>query len=92
LKSSLVVDKSNKVGRRMSLDDAPAPTLKIMKGRLENIETAWTMASNLDERREINEEFKALAEEIKRGFGEDGTRVVNDVVAKHKALNFRNGH
>jgi hypothetical protein len=50
------------------------------------------MASNPDERREINEEFKALAEEIKRGFGEDGTRVVNDVVAKHKALNFRNGH
>jgi hypothetical protein len=76
----------------MSLDDAPAPTLKIMKGRLENIETAWTMASNPDERREINEEFKALAEEIKRGFGEDGTKVVNDVVTKHKALNFRNGH
>jgi hypothetical protein len=72
----------------MSLDDAPAPTLKIMKGRLENIETAWTIAARPDERKEINEEFKALAEEIKRKFGEEGTRAVNDVLARHKALTF----
>jgi hypothetical protein len=75
----------------MSLDDAPAPTLKIMKGRLENIETAWTMAAHPAERRVINEEFKALADEIKRRFGDDGTRAVNEVVAKHKALAFGNG-
>jgi hypothetical protein len=73
----------------MSLDDAPAPTLKIMKGRLESIETSWSIATHPDKRRLINEEFKALAEEIKRKFGEDGARAVNDVVAKHKALNFR---
>jgi hypothetical protein len=76
----------------MSLDDAPAPTLRIMKGRLESIETAWSIAPHPDARREINEEFKALAEEIKRKFGEDGTRAVNDVVARHKALNFTKGY
>ncbi len=75
----------------MSLDDAPAPTLKIMKGRLENIETAWTIAAHPDERREINEEFKALSGDIKRRFGEDGARAVNEVLAKHKALAFNNG-
>ena len=47
----------------MSLDEAPAPTLRIMKGRLESIETAWSIAPNPDQRREINEEFTALAEE-----------------------------
>ncbi len=72
----------------MSLDDAPAPTLRLMKGRLESIETAWTIASSPHQRREINEEFKALSEEIKRRFGEDGARAVNEVLAKHKALNF----
>lgn len=75
----------------MSLDDAPAPTLRIMKGRLENIETAWTIAARPDERKEINEEFKALSEDIKRRFGEEGVRAVNDVLARHKALAFGNG-
>lgn len=75
----------------MSLDDAPAPTLKIMKGRLENIETAWTMAAHPAERRVINEEFNALADEIKRKSGDDGTRAVNEAVAKHKTLAFGNG-
>jgi hypothetical protein len=73
----------------MSLDDAPAPTLALMKGRLESIETAWNIASNSARRREINEEFKALAEEIKTRYGEDGARAVNEVVAKHQRLNFR---
>ena len=74
------------------MDDAPAPTLKTMKGRLENIETAWTMAAHPDKRYEINEEFKALADDIKRRFGEEGARAVNDVLARHKALTFNNGH
>ena len=72
----------------MSLDDEPAPTLRIMKGRLEAIETEWTIAASPEKRREINEEFKTLAEEIKRKFGEEGTRAVNEVVVKHKAINF----
>jgi hypothetical protein len=76
----------------MSLDEAPAPTLKIMKGRLESIETAWTIATHTGKRREINEEFKALAEDIKRRYGADGVAAVNDVVAKHKALNYANGY
>jgi len=72
----------------MSLDDAPPPTLKLMKGKLESIETAWTIATQPAQRKEINEEFKVLAEEIKKRFGEEGARAVNEVVAKHKALNF----
>ena len=73
----------------MSLDDAPTPTLKVMKGRLESIETAWTIATQPSKRKEINEEFKNLAEEIKRRFGEEGARAVDDVVKKHKELNFK---
>ena len=75
----------------MSLDDAPPPTLKVMKGRLEAVETAWSIATNPAKRKEINEEFKALAEEIKRSFGEEGKKAVDEVVAKHKALNFARG-
>ena len=75
----------------MSLDDTPPPTLKLMKGRLESIETAWTIATQPAKRKEINEEFKSLAEEIKRKFGEEGARAVNDVLAKHKELNFSRG-
>ena len=75
----------------MSLDDAPPPTLKLMKGRLEAVETAWTIATQPAKRKEINEEFKSLAEEIKRKFGEEGVRAVNEVVAKHKQLNFSRG-
>jgi hypothetical protein len=71
----------------MSLDDAPAPTLKIMKGRLESIETEWTIAAQPAKRKEINDEFKALAEEIKRTFGEEGAKAVNQVVARHRQLN-----
>lgn len=72
----------------MSLEDAPAPTLRLMKGRLEAIETAWTLASNSSKRKAIDQEFKNLAEEIKKRLGEDGVKAVNDVLAKHKALNF----
>ena len=49
----------------MSLDDAPAPTLRMMNGRLENVETAWAMAVRPDERKEINEEFKALKKRLR---------------------------
>ena len=70
------------------MDDAPAPTLRVMKGRLESIETEWAIATQPARRKEINEEFKALADEIKRIFGEEGKRAVNEVVEKHKKLNF----
>jgi len=73
----------------MSLDDAPPPSLMLMKGRLEAIETAWTIASQPAKRKEINEEFKTLAEEIKRTFGKDGAKAVDEVVARHKGLNSR---
>jgi citrate lyase gamma subunit len=76
----------------MSLDDGPTLTLKMMKGRLESIEIAWSIASNAAKKREINEDFMALAEEIKRQFGEEGAKAVNEVVAKHKALNVAWGY
>ena len=72
----------------MSLDDAPAPTLRLMKGKLEAIETSWTLATHPSQRRVINEEFKSVADEIKRRFGEEGARAVNELLAKHKELNF----
>jgi GTPase SAR1 family protein len=72
----------------MSLDDAPPPTLKLLKGRLESIETAWTIETHAAKRKEINEEFKALSEEIKKKYGEEGVKAVNEVLAKHKSLNF----
>ena len=73
----------------MSLEDAPPPTLQVMKGRLEAIETAWNIATSSARRKVIDQEFKALSEEIKARFGEQGVKAVNDVLAKHKALNFR---
>ncbi len=36
--------------------------------------------------------IQSLAEEIKRKFGEGGARAVDEVVAKHKALNFAKGY
>jgi hypothetical protein len=72
----------------MSLDDAPPPSLMLMKGRLEAIETSWTIATQPAKRREINEEFKALAEDIKKRFGKEGAKAVDEVVARHKELNY----
>lgn len=72
----------------MSLDEAPAPTLSMMKGKLEAIEEAWNLAAQPAKRRAINEEFKSLADEIKRKYGDEGARAVNEVVAKHKKLSF----
>jgi len=72
----------------MSLGDAPAPSLRIMKGRLETLETEWSLATEPKKRKELDEEFKVLADEIKRTFGEDGAKVVEQVLAKHRELHF----
>ena len=72
----------------MSLDDPPPPTLQLLKGRLAAIESAWAIATSPAKRKEINEEFKSLAEEIKTRYGEPGVKAVNEVLARHKALNF----
>ena len=55
----------------MSLD-APPASLRVMKGRLETIETEWTLATEPKRRKELNEEFKTMADEIKKTFGEEG--------------------
>ncbi len=70
----------------MSLDSAPEPSLREMKGRLETIQSAWTLASTSARRAEINEDFKRLAEQIKQKFGAEGKKVVDAVVAKQMAL------
>ena len=70
----------------MSLDQAPEPTLQEMKGKLETIHSAWIMATKLEKRKSLNEEFKALAEEIKLRYGADGKRAVDYVVAKQMEL------
>jgi hypothetical protein len=72
----------------MSLEDRPSPTLGLMKGKLEAIETAWNIAANSARRKEIDQEFKSLAEEIKGRYGDQGAKAVNEVLARHKALNF----
>ncbi|TLX99932.1 MAG: hypothetical protein E6K95_08960 [Thaumarchaeota archaeon] len=51
----------------MSLD-APPASLRVMKGRLETIETEWTLATEPKRRKELNEEFKMMADEIKKTF------------------------
>ena len=70
----------------MSLDQSPEPTLSEMKGRLENLEGAWNLAASPDTRRELNEKFKALADEIRQKFGQDGKKAVDQVVARHMQL------
>lgn len=71
----------------MSLD-APPASLRVMKGRLETIETEWTLAMEPKRRKELNEEFKTMAEEIKRTFGEEGKKAVDQVIAKHRSLHY----
>lgn len=70
----------------MSLDQAPEPTLQELRGRLETIQGAWMLAADPKRRKELNEKFKALAEEIKQKHGADGKKVVDQVVAKHMQL------
>jgi len=70
----------------MSLDQAPEPTLKELKGRLETLEGAWMLAPTLDSRNSLNEKFKALADEIKEKYGPEGKKVVDQVLAKHREL------
>ena len=74
----------------MSLD-APPASLRVMKGRLETIETECTLATEPKRRKELNEEFKTMADEIKKTFGEEGRKVVDQVVAKHRGLHYGPG-
>ncbi len=70
----------------MSLDQAPESTLKELKGRLETLQSAWIIAMSLERRRQLNEQFKALAGQIEQKYGPEGKKVVDYVVAKQMAL------
>ncbi len=70
----------------MSLDQAPESTLQELKGRLETIQSAWIIAMSRERRKQLNEQFMTLAEQIKQRYGADGTKVVDYVVAKQMAL------
>jgi len=41
------------------------------------------LASSPGRRNDLNEKFKVLADEIRQKFGEEGKKVVDQVVAKH---------
>ena len=75
----------------MSLDQTPEPTLQEMRGKLETIKSAWIMATKLDKRKALNEEFKALAEEIKMKYGAEGKKAVDYALAKHMELKRAHG-
>jgi hypothetical protein len=70
----------------MSLDAVPEPSVKELKGRLETIESAWILARTPEKKAKLNEDFKQLAEEIKRKHGAEGKNAVDAVVAKHIEL------
>jgi len=70
----------------MSLGEAPLPDLDLLRGRLERIETEWMLATSTEKRKKLNEEFMAFASEIKAAFGDQGKKVVDDVLARHKEL------
>jgi len=75
----------------MSLDTVPEPSLSELKGRLETIQSAWTLASTPSKRAAINEDFKRLAEVIQEKFGAEGKMVVDAVVSRHLALQHPRG-
>jgi hypothetical protein len=70
----------------MSLDQAPEPTLQQLKGRLETIQASWIIAMNLERRKQLNEQFKKLAEQIMQRYGAEGKKAVDYVVAKQMQL------
>jgi hypothetical protein len=70
----------------MSLDQAPERTLRELKGRLETIYSAWVIETNLERRKQLNERFKSIAEEMNRKFGAEGKKAVDYIVAKQMHL------
>jgi len=57
-----------------------------MKGMLETIQAAYLIEFNPAKRRELNEEFKALAAEMVSRFGNEGKSAVESVTRKHQRL------
>jgi len=68
----------------MSLEDAPDQTLRQLMGRLQTLESEWTITTTRARRREIDEEFKALSAKVRDEFGIEGERAINELLAKHK--------
>lgn len=71
----------------MSLSDAPPATLSQLRGRLETLQSEWTIAPSRARREEIDAEFKALAAEIRQKFGHEGQKAVEELLARHKQRN-----
>lgn len=70
----------------MSLDQQGEPSLQQMKGMLETIQAAYLIEFNTARRRDLNEEFKALAARMVSRFGSDGKAAVESVARKHQKL------
>lgn len=70
----------------MSLEDRPEASLEQLAGRLETLESEWAIAATKERRREIDSEFKVLADQIREKFGASGERVLESFLARHKRL------
>lgn len=70
----------------MSLESKPELSLEQYAGRLETLESEWAIAATKERRKEIDDEFEALAGQIKEKFGAKGERVLDYFLARHRRL------
>jgi hypothetical protein len=70
----------------MSLEGKPEVSLEQFAGKLETLESEWAIAVTKERRKEIDDEFEALAEQIKGKFGAKGERVLDYFMARHRRL------
>jgi chaperonin cofactor prefoldin len=70
----------------MSLEGKSDVSLEQLGGKLETLESEWAIAATKERRKEIDNEFEALAEQIKENFGAKGERMVDYFLARHRRL------
>jgi chaperonin cofactor prefoldin len=70
----------------MSLEGKTDVSLEQLAGRLETLESDWAIAATKERRKEIDNEFEALAEQIKEKYGAKGERVLDYFLARHRRL------
>jgi chaperonin cofactor prefoldin len=70
----------------MTLESKPEASLEQLAGRLETLETEWAISATKERRKAIDDEFEALAGQIKEKFGAKGDRVVDYFLARHRRL------
>ncbi|MDG6901069.1 MAG: hypothetical protein JRM80_03830 [Nitrososphaerota archaeon] len=68
----------------MSLDDMPEQSLRQLVGRLETLQSEWAIATTRARRKEVDDQFRALASQVRERFGDAGQRAVNALLARHQ--------